>query len=346
MPKMRFWMTGIINGPYPETLQWWKAAEDVGFDTLGISDSPVIFKELYVTSAYCALNTSRIRVISAVTNPVTRHPSVTASGLFALDQLAPGRIGLGIATGDSALWGIGKKGIATVAHMRQYILAVKGLLRGEEVEYEDRRFSPQWRDWSGPQNIPVYVACVGPKVLKMASQVADGLIVCMGYGPENIKYVRGIINDACAEVGRNPDDLDIWWQASLVFADSVEEGMKVNLGVNINWLTMGSMEGKLIPEEYRDRLVQLAEDEHSFDATYHNVDRFTWTVERAKELGIYDFLLSRSPRFWGTPDDICRRLAQFREMGLTQWQLYVGMAGLDRLDIINKMGRHVIANLT
>ena len=121
--QMRFWMTGVINGPYPETLKWWKAAEEAGFDSLGISDSPAIFKELYVTSAYCALNTSGIRVISAVTNPVTRHPSVTASGLFALDQLAPGRIGLGIATGDSALWGMGKRGIATVAHLRQYLTA-------------------------------------------------------------------------------------------------------------------------------------------------------------------------------------------------------------------------------
>ena len=96
---------------------------------------------------------------------------------------------------------------------------------------------------------------------------------------------------------------------------------------------MGSMEGKLVPEQYREQLLLLAQDEHSFNATYHNVDRFTWTVERAKELGVYEFLLSRSPRFWGTAEDIRKRLIEFRAMGLTQWQFYIGMAGLDRLHV-------------
>ena len=344
--KIRFGINGVLHGSFPEVLEVCKAVEDAGLEMLGVSDSPVLAKELYVISTYCAMNTSRIQVVSAVTNPVTRHPSVAASGLFALDQLAPGRISLGIATGDSALWGIGIKGIASVAHLKEYILAVKGLLAGEEVSYRGRSFTPQWQDWSGPRNIPIYVACSGPKVLKMASQVADGLIMSMGFGPENVQHIKGIINDACAEVGRNPDELDVWWQTALNFSSSVEEGALSNLGVNVNWMTMGSMEGKLIPEEYRDALVQLTQDEHNFSATYHNVDRGTMTVQRAKELGVYDFLVTRSPRLWGTPEDISRRLVELGEMGVTNWLFYAGAAGANKLDLINKLSKGVMPNFT
>ncbi len=342
--KVRFGVNGVLHGSYPEMLQMCRAIEDAGLEMLGVSDSPMLAKELYVVSTYCAMNTSRVRVVSAVTNPVTRHPSVTASGAYALEQLAPGRIGLGLATGDSALWGIGKKGIATVGHLKEYILAVKGLLRNEEVHYRGATFSHHWSDYGSPADIPVYVACSGPRVLAMASQVADGLIMSMGYGTENIQNIKSIIADSCAEVGRDPDELEVWWQTALSFSSSVEEGMRTNLGVNTNWMTMGSMEGKLIPEEYREALIQLTHDEHSFSATYHNVDRGTWTVQRAKELGIYDWLVGRSARLWGTPRDISHRLAELADMGVTNWLFYAGLPGIDKLDLVRKIAREVMPN--
>ena len=342
--KVRFGVNGVLHGSYSEMLQMCRAADDAGLEVLGVSDSPMLVKELYVVSAYCALNTSRVKVVSAVTNPVTRHPSVTASGVYALDKLAPGRIVLGLATGDSALWGIGKKGIATVAHLKEYLLTVKGLLRGEEVQYRGASFSNHWPDYDSPAEVPVYVACSGARVLAMASQVADGLIMSMGYGPDNIQYIKSIIADSCAEVGRDPEELDIWWQTALTFSPSMEEGMRTNLGVNTNWMTMGSLEGKLIPEEHREALIQLTQDEHNFSATYHNVDRGTWTVQRAKELGIYDWLVGRSARLWGTPHDISVRIGELAEMGVTNWLFYCGLAGIDKQELVRKLAREVMPN--
>ncbi len=109
---------------------------------------------------------------------------------------------------------------------------------------------------------------------------------------------------------------------------------------------MGSMEGKLIPEEYRDALVQLTKDEHSFSATYHNADRGAMTVQRAKELGVYEFLLNRSPRLWGTPEDISRRIGELGDMGVNNWLFYAGHAGTDKLDLIDKLSKRVMPNFT
>ena len=65
----------------------------------------MLSSEMLLACAACALNTSKAKIFTGVTNPVTRHPSVMASSYLCLEELAPGRNMLGIATGDSALWG-------------------------------------------------------------------------------------------------------------------------------------------------------------------------------------------------------------------------------------------------
>src|SRR5262249_46025718 len=154
--------------------EFWKACDGAGIDWLGFADSPALSRDVYVTSALCAQQTKRIKVASMVTNPVSRDPSVTACAVFSLDHLAPGRIVLGIATGDSALWATGQR-MPRVDALREYILAVKALLRGETATYGERSFRVSW---APPEvKVPVYVACAGPKVLRMSAQVADGVVL-------------------------------------------------------------------------------------------------------------------------------------------------------------------------
>src|SRR5262249_46670864 len=153
-----------------------------------------------------------------VTNPVSRDPSVMANALFTLHEAAKGRrVACGIGTGDSAMWAVGLKP-AMIARLREYILAVKANLRGEDAEFEGRRYGPKRKRWSPPVDVPLYVACAGPKVLRMAAQVADGMVVFMGFSPENIAYVNANIEEACAEVGRTPAELHVWWQTTINFA--------------------------------------------------------------------------------------------------------------------------------
>ena len=338
--KVKFNLNFGQQRPLTEVIEWWKAAEKAGMDAIGIPDSPVQWPEAYVCQTLAVQNTSRVTVVGGVTNPITRHPSVAASALAAMETLAPGRVQLGIATGDSAIWGTGGK-FSTVEHLREYILAVKGLCRGEEIEYRGKKFKSLWQlggNWTTPKEMPVYVACTGPKVLKMSAQVADGMFIHMGMAPENIEYIRSIIKEGCEEVGRNPDELDLWWGSQVVFADSAEEAATRDMGSNPSWLVMGSMENKQIPEEYKEPLRELAKNAHTFSATYFNPKRGEDTVARAKELGVYDWLHSRSARLWGTPDDVAKRFEEFRQMGINNWfYTILGREDLDRFDIIDKM---------
>ncbi|MDQ3481014.1 MAG: LLM class flavin-dependent oxidoreductase [Actinomycetota bacterium] len=81
---------------------WVRTVEDSGFDVIGLTDSPTLYPETYVSGVIVAQNISRVRFGPRVTNPITRHPMVAASAIGALDGLSDGRALFGIGAGDSA----------------------------------------------------------------------------------------------------------------------------------------------------------------------------------------------------------------------------------------------------
>ena len=78
-----------------------KAAEECGFDMMGWVDQPNLSRDMYSSLTVAALNTSRIRLMSAVTDPITYHPSVTATAHATLNEVSGGRAVLGAGGGGA-----------------------------------------------------------------------------------------------------------------------------------------------------------------------------------------------------------------------------------------------------
>src|SRR5918992_1017067 len=106
---MKFDVAILGTQPVPDIVRQVQLAERLGYDTAWITDSHLISRELWVMLTACALGTSRIRLGPGVTVPHSRHVSVTASAIVSLNELAPGRIRLGIGTGDSSAGTLGLK---------------------------------------------------------------------------------------------------------------------------------------------------------------------------------------------------------------------------------------------
>ena len=98
---------GVLVLPRPEAPREVKLLEEMGFDVALIPDSQALAREVYVTLTACAANTNKITLGTGITNPLTRHPSVTASAIASLNDLSGGRALLGIGRGDSAVRKIG-----------------------------------------------------------------------------------------------------------------------------------------------------------------------------------------------------------------------------------------------
>lgn len=307
--RLRLGTAVFADMKLPRALEWARDAEAAGFEWIGIPDSPMLIRELFVTCTALALDTERVAFAPMVTNPVSRHPSVTAGAVFTLEDIAPGRVSVGIGSGDSALYGVGLQG-AKVDLIREYILAVKGLLRGEEVTWQGQSFHAAWNDWAPPVDVKFYVSCHGPRTMKMAGAVADGVISGHGLLPENIQYVKDMVAEGAREAGRDPSEVDIWWHPFVTLAPSIED--EVFAGFTTHFLTRFTMEGKQIPEEFKAPIRQMAEEAGRLE-THGRIN--PELAHMAKETGLLEYLSKREGGFVGPPEAWRDRIEELRSHG-------------------------------
>ena len=138
-------------------------AEGVG--RVWVIDSQLAMKDVYAGLVVAALNTSRVGLGTGVTNAVTRHPTITANAIAAIDEISRGRAILGLGAGDSALYGIGLK--------PQKVAEVAGA-----VDFFRANVA---------RSVPIYLAVSQERMCDLAGRVADGAIVM---GPAQPDMVR------------------------------------------------------------------------------------------------------------------------------------------------------------
>jgi 5,10-methylenetetrahydromethanopterin reductase len=134
-----------------------------------------------------------------VTQPVTRHVSVTASSFATLKEMSGGRAMLGIGLGFSSLGTIGLPK-ARMAVMQRHIAETRALLAGEAVGFENG-VSGRMSWPPAPVPTPVHVAVSGPRMTQLAGRIADGAIMLQGIDPAFV--ARGVANVAAGAQGRS-----------------------------------------------------------------------------------------------------------------------------------------------
>ncbi|MGZ3599749.1 MAG: LLM class flavin-dependent oxidoreductase, partial [Ktedonobacterales bacterium] len=149
-----------------------RQAEAAGFTYGWIFDSHVLWLEPYPLLTMMALNTTRMRLGTCVTNPAVRDPTVTASLLATLNVISGDRMDLGIGRGDSSRRVLGKKP-TTLADLAEAVERIRRLAEGMPADYEGEQIRLEWA--SG--KLPVWIAGYGPKALRLAGQIADGVIL-------------------------------------------------------------------------------------------------------------------------------------------------------------------------
>jgi 5,10-methylenetetrahydromethanopterin reductase len=312
---VRFGITFLPNAP-SEFVEWARTAEATGFEIIGIADSQSLYREVYVSAALCAVNTERIRFGPRVINPLTRHPAVAASAALTLEELAPGRTILGIGTGDSAVYNLGLKG-CSLAELREYLAAVRDLLATGTAEYHGRTARLTW----GRADVPLYIAASGPKTLRLAGQIADGVVINTGLLPEIIRDSIDQVRRGAAEAGRDPAEVDLWWLPLTNLAEdrraAVEE-IKMSLASAGSHLARFTTSGKHIPPELLAKVEQLGGRYH-FDQHDKPDSANRRLIE---ELGLVEYLAERFS-VAGTPEDCVRKLERAVEAGATQFWMSV-----------------------
>ncbi|MCY4619368.1 MAG: LLM class flavin-dependent oxidoreductase [Chloroflexi bacterium] len=173
--------------------------ESLGWDCVWLPDSQLRRRDTYVLLAAAALATDLIDLGTLLVNPITRHPSVTASSIATIDELAPGRVSLGFGAGDTAVRLSGLRP-ARVAEMEDAIVLMRKLLAGEEVEVGAER--PSFLPFHRP--VPIWLTAGGPRTLEMGGRVADGVFMRVGTHQATIADTVSKIRRGAQHVGRDP----------------------------------------------------------------------------------------------------------------------------------------------
>ena len=153
------------------------AAEELGYDYCLVCDEGIMH-DVYVCLGAIARETSRIK-LGPVTNGYTRHPAVTAVALASLNELSDGRaVAMLVAGGTLALQPMGIAREAPLGVMRDTIEIMRRLWTGETVTWEGKRHKLNSAQLSmSKQDIPIWMAVRGPKMLAMAGELADGVVL-------------------------------------------------------------------------------------------------------------------------------------------------------------------------
>jgi len=202
---MDFGVVLQTDPPASKVVELAKMAEGLGFSHAWTFDSHVLWQEPYVIYSRILAETENMIVGPMVTNPGTRDWTVLASLFATLDEMYGPRTICGMGRGDSALRYIGKKP-KTLATMVESMRVIKGLVAGEEVDYNGQKLEIPWIEdgW----DLPMWVAGYGPKALEVIGSHADGFILQLA-DPQVLEWTMGAVRDAARTAGRDPDAITI-----------------------------------------------------------------------------------------------------------------------------------------
>ena len=287
-----------------------RLGEELGFDLIGLCDSPSLAFDPYVALTIAALNTTRVRLGTGVTNPQTRHPLILANQAAALEQLAPGRSFLGLGTGNSGVRHAGA-GPATLETLARTVQTARALLLGEGAERDGVAMTVM----GAGRRVPIHLAGSGPKSLRLAGQIADAVWINVGVTPEVVQDGMRWVREGAEAAGRDPGGIETWAFAVGAVRDDRARALDEVKGAAVAiaaYTLPGDAGAKRIPPAVQGKVAQLLREyrygEHltpGRTANYHLADR----------LGLADYLLERFA-IAGSPEDCRLKLARLRDCGV------------------------------
>lgn len=198
---------GIDTGS--ELTEYGRLAEASGFDSLWVTER-YFHEETFALLGHLAATTTSLRLGVGVVNPYGRHVALTAMGAATLDRISGGRfvLGLGRSERDVVQDKLGLSHAQSRTRLCETVRTLRALLDGERATpATGGRAKLAIRPVQTP--LPIYLAAIGAKALRLAGEVADGVVLNAYVSPEYVRWARGEIAAGARAAGRDPAMIDV-----------------------------------------------------------------------------------------------------------------------------------------
>jgi 5,10-methylenetetrahydromethanopterin reductase len=197
-------------------------AEERGYSAVWIPDAQLLWRDVFVAMGLAVDRTSTICVGSGVTSADTRHPTVVASAANTLNEMAPGRIILGMGTGAGLGQLIGMPPTPR-ARFRKDVTMIRHLLDGAWWDFDGH----QARLIGASGTVPVFMTAGGPKMAELAGEIADGVIFSVGIMPEVIGNMISLLSPGLATAERRRSDIEVVCTSFFHLTDDLERDARL-----------------------------------------------------------------------------------------------------------------------
>jgi probable F420-dependent oxidoreductase len=304
-------------------------AESAGFGYGWIFDSHVIWKEPFPLLTLMAANTKDMRLGPCVTNPAVRDVTVASSLFATLNLLSNGRMVIGIGRGDSSRRVLGKKP-TTLEHLAEFVQTFRDLNAGKTVDHEGVATSFPWTNRKVP---PAWVAGYGPKALRTAGRIGDGVILQFA-DPDLISWCLVFVREGAKEAGRDFSKIEVMAAAPVWVSDDLKTARD-----RVRWFPalvsnhVLDLISKYKPEELPASLTSFVKDRGKYDY-HHHCEVGSDNADFVSDEVIDRFCLV------GPIEQHRKKLEALRAAGVTQFNIYL-MCG-DEEKTLETYGREVL----
>src|SRR5436305_4844065 len=309
-----YWGLGLTAD---EQLKLVREAESLGFDSVWSAEA--YGSDAATVLAWLASQTSTIRLGSAIFQMPGRSAAMTAMTAATLDQLSGGRMLLGIGSSGPQVaegWH-GQRFARQLQRTREYVAVVRMALARERVDFHGQTLELPLPDGPGKplklmispvqDEIPIYLAAIGPKNTALAGEIADGWIPTF-FSPEHVADFRALLDEGATRAGRSLEAFDIAPTVNVYVSDDLE--LARNLMRPVLSLYIGGMGSR--EQNFYNRLVQR----YGFEAeATHIQDLYLSGQKEEAGAAIPDELIDMVS-LCGPRDVVKDRLAAFRDAGV------------------------------
>ena len=287
--------------PLQKMIHLAKVSEEVGFSHIWVGDSHLIWREAYINMAAMMLNTTKVKLGTGVTNPLTRHPSVVASGYATLEEYAPGRMIVGIGLGDSSVETMGMKP-STLANFEKSLQQMRELFAGKDAELATGKIHLLH---PCKNQVPIYIAASGPKMLELSGRIADGIIVLVGVADDYIAHAKEKIAAGAKAAGRKLEEINLvlWVPCAVSDTANAKDAVKAHVAR----VVAHPLPYVLDPNEQKI----LQEIRKTYDY-YHHMDQQANHAEVIPDWLVDKFAIA------GTVAECKAQIARIKETGIQQ----------------------------
>ncbi|HEY2986773.1 MAG TPA: LLM class flavin-dependent oxidoreductase [Candidatus Binatia bacterium] len=184
---------------------------DDGMESIWMSDH-LCFRDSLTSAMAFLATTKKITVVPAPLSPYSRHPIISAMALSTMDEFAPGRVGATAGTGNAAaLEEAGMKVTRPLKTMREYVGVLRRFLSGEAVNFhgETIQINGAQMGFTPSSTIPIYLTAVKSRMLRLAGEIGDGVLLSAGCAPGYIARCAAEIKAGAGRAGKSRQDRDV-----------------------------------------------------------------------------------------------------------------------------------------